>query len=136
MLIWILVPVLIIVSVHGGNLVALVEGGRQVEARFSAIEIASALSVLQSGPDGVEHTYDMPAITQPGCVKIYQTYVETSLGYTKGRQGASELVERAAFSADIHREGLREGEPIVIDCAPGAQLVLKKEVGKVSVTRI
>lgn len=135
MIIVVLVPALILVSYHGTNLVTLVDGGRQLDARFGAMEIASAISVLQAGPDGVEHRYPLPSVDLRGCVKIFPTYVETNLGGVfKGRQADAQLVERATFSAAVNFGNARQGEPIVIDCKAGSVLALRKESGKVSVT--
>jgi len=129
MLIWILLPVLIIVTWHGPNLITLMEGGAKIEAQFSAMDIAGAISMLQAGPDGVEHKYSLPNLDISECVKIYPTHVETF--FRSGRTGSSMLVEREYFSADVDISG----RYIAADCnAEGKEMKLRKESGKIKVT--
>jgi len=130
----VLVPVLIIVGVHAGNLLMLVDGGRQLDSQFAAVEIASTLSVMQGGPDGMMRTYGFPAILIPGCIKIYQTYVEVHTSALGPRAGEAELVQRANFTASIERSGMAQGQPIETDCPVGMKLVLRKQMGKIQVS--
>ena len=131
-LIWILVPVLIIVGVHGANILSLADSGRTFEAKFSAVEIAGAISVLQAGPDGVMNQYKLPTVDAPDCITIFQTYVETHFGLLGGRAGESEMVERVAFSANIDFGDA--GPPITVSCSGGGKsLVMSKENGKVRI---
>jgi len=130
----VLVPVLIIVGVHAGNLLMLVDGGRQLDSQFAAVEIASTLSVMQGGPDGMMRTYGFPAVEIQGCIKIYQTYVEVRTSSLGPRAGEAEIVQRSNFTAAIERGDMAQGRPIETDCPVGMKLVLRKQMGKIRIT--